>query len=158
MSIIFIYLLLTALCVLSSVSTAADILVKHTSGYSCSLTFLNKTMPCSLGKNGVTNDKHEGDGKTPTGRFPLRRIFYRSDKIIEPFLPLSHPEFITVNATETNFVTPFTESHEDLWLSSSNVYDLLAVIGYNDAPVVPNLGSAIFFHVTETYGSTAGTH
>ncbi len=47
-------------------------------------------------------------------------------------------------------------SFENLWLTDSNVYDLFGVIGYNDAPVVTGKGSAIFFHVTDTYGPTAG--
>ena len=51
---------------------------------------------------------------------------------------------------------PFEPSHETLWLESS-VYDVLAVIGYNDAPIVPGHGSAIFFHVASpNFGPTAG--
>lgn len=41
---------------------------------------------------------------------------------------------------------PFAASAEHLWLDS-HVYDLLAVIGYNDDPSVAGRGSAIFFHV-----------
>lgn len=52
--------------------------------------------------------------------------------------------------------TPYAASHENLYLDSS-LYDLFAVIGYNDAPVVPYKGSAIFFHVASAgYGGTAG--
>jgi len=37
------------------------------------------------------------------------------------------------------------------------LYDLVVVIGFNDAPVVPGLGSAIFLHVArEDYGPTQG--
>ena len=41
---------------------------------------------------------------------------------------------------------PFAASHERLW-RNDGVYDLLAVIGWNDEPVAPGLGSAIFLHV-----------
>lgn len=51
---------------------------------------------------------------------------------------------------------PISVSHENLWLDTSNVYDLLAVVDYNVDPVVPYKGSAIFFHVTESFGPTAG--
>ena len=51
---------------------------------------------------------------------------------------------------------PFQGSHEDLWLTDSAAYDLMLVIGYNDDPVIVGKGSAIFFHVTETFGPTAG--
>ena len=36
-------------------------------------------------------------------------------------------------------------------------YDVVVVIGYNDHPVVPGVGSAIFMHLTEDDGGpTAG--
>jgi L,D-peptidoglycan transpeptidase YkuD (ErfK/YbiS/YcfS/YnhG family) len=35
---------------------------------------------------------------------------------------------------------------ESLW-RDDRVYDLIGVLGHNDSPVVPGLGSAIFLHV-----------
>ena len=47
-------------------------------------------------------------------------------------------------------------SHENLWLESSS-YDVIIVIGFNDDPVVPGIGSAIFVHIARAdYGGTAG--
>ncbi|RYY79764.1 hypothetical protein EON63_17065 [archaeon] len=48
----------------------------------CSLQFDGQEFPCVLGKNGAVSseDKMEGDGKTPLGAYQLRRAFYRADK------------------------------------------------------------------------------
>jgi L,D-peptidoglycan transpeptidase YkuD (ErfK/YbiS/YcfS/YnhG family) len=38
-----------------------------------------------------------------------------------------------------------------------NLYDVVLVVGYNDAPVVAGKGSAIFLHLARTdYAPTAG--
>ena len=36
---------------------------------------------CTIGKRGITNNKKEGDQKTPKGTFRFKSIFYRKDKI-----------------------------------------------------------------------------
>ena len=41
---------------------------------------------------------------------------------------------------------PYRASAEKMW-REDHLYDVLAVIGYNDAPAVPGMGSAIFLHV-----------
>ena len=48
---------------------SSSIQVVSTEGYSCNLSFFNRTMPCSLGTNGVISPdmKEEGDGKTHRG-------------------------------------------------------------------------------------------
>jgi L,D-peptidoglycan transpeptidase YkuD (ErfK/YbiS/YcfS/YnhG family) len=51
---------------------------------------------------------------------------------------------------------PYPASAESLW-RSDHLYDIIAVLGYNDDPVVPGRGSAIFLHVARAnYGPTAG--
>ena len=39
-------------------------------------------------------------------------------------------------------------SHEKLW-RDDQAYDLIVELGYNDDPVVPGRGSAIFMHVAK---------
>ena len=39
---------------------------------------------CALGRGGVVFDKAEGDGATPAGAFPLRRVLYRQDRLNRP--------------------------------------------------------------------------
>ena len=45
---------------------------------------------------------------------------------------------------------------DSLW-REDHVYDVILVVGYNDAPPVPGKGSAIFIHLArEGYTPTAG--
>jgi L,D-peptidoglycan transpeptidase YkuD (ErfK/YbiS/YcfS/YnhG family) len=41
---------------------------------------------------------------------------------------------------------PFAPSHERLW-REDHLYDVIVVIGHNDDPPVPFLGSAVFMHL-----------
>lgn len=43
-----------------------------------------RTWRCALGKGGIVRDKREGDGCTPVGTFPLRRVLYRPDRLQTP--------------------------------------------------------------------------
>src|SRR5205085_4588844 len=38
----------------------------------------------AVGRAGVKADKHEGDGGTPAGNYPLVSVFYRPDRIAPP--------------------------------------------------------------------------
>jgi len=113
----------------------------------------------------VVVDKNEGDHASPAGRFPLREILYRADRLERPMtgLPLraidpadgwcDAPDDPAYNRPVT---LPYGASTENLW-RADNVYDLIVVIGYNDAPVRPGRGSAIFLHIaTDGYGPTEG--
>ena len=43
---------------------------------------------CSIGENGLTKRKIEGDKKTPKGIFTLGTIFYRKERITNPITKL----------------------------------------------------------------------
>jgi len=123
--------------------------------------------PCALGKGGLVGeqDGREGDEKTPMGTYAFRRVFYRPDREDVPHtsLPIraSSPSLGWCDSPESVYYNklvqlPFAESHERLW-RSTNLYDLILVIGHNDAPVVPGLGSCIFVHVArEGFTPTLG--
>ena len=120
---------------------------------------------CAIGRGGMRRGKHEGDGATPIGAWPLREVFYRADRMARPVtkLPIralaandgwcdapSDPQY------NKNVKLPYGASAEELW-RRDHVYDLIVVAGYNDAPVVPGAGSAIFLHIARsTYAPTAG--
>lgn len=112
--------------------------------------------PCAVGRGALTERKREGDGGTPTGRFPLRRLFYRPDRETRPAtglpaVPLA-PDLGWCDdpgdpALYNRLVRlPLGLSHERMWRDDA-LYDLVVEIGYNDAPPVPGLGSAIFLHL-----------
>lgn len=114
-----------------------------------------KEYKCALGKNGVSLNKMEGDGKTPSGSFPLRKVFYRKDRLNEPKTKLPTEE-IKENygwcddPKDPNYnklvKLPHYASHEKLW-RDDNIYDVIVTIGYNDDPPIPGKGSAIFLHI-----------
>ena len=39
---------------------------------------------CVVGAGGVREDKVEGDSATPVGQFPLRRLYFRNDRLVLP--------------------------------------------------------------------------
>jgi L,D-peptidoglycan transpeptidase YkuD (ErfK/YbiS/YcfS/YnhG family) len=124
-----------------------------------------RAFPCALGRAGLIADKREGDGGTPIGRFPFRRLLYRADRVphIETRLPALHidPEDgwcdDPASADYNRPVRlPHPARHEKLWLAD-RLYDLVVVIGHNDDPVVTGAGSAVFLHVArDDWGPTAG--
>ena len=141
-----------------------DLIVAPSEGI-WSLTALSGRWRCAIGRGGVSAEKREGDGATPVGCWPLRRLFYRPDRETRPETGLpSDPLQSSAGwcddpaaAHYNQLVTlPHPARHERLWREDS-LYDLLVVLGYNDSPVVPGAGSAIFLHVAqEDYGPTEG--
>jgi L,D-peptidoglycan transpeptidase YkuD (ErfK/YbiS/YcfS/YnhG family) len=129
------------------------------------LFFNDKAYRCAIGKGGFAADKREGDGATPLGVFPLRECWYRADRLQMPQtgLPIrvieqndgwcDDPESPDYNKHVT---LPYSFSHEELWRQDSR-YDLIVPLGYNDGPVLPGKGSAIFMHIAAPdYSGTEG--
>ena len=118
------------------------------------------TLPAVLGAGGIRADKREGDGATPAGLLRLRRVLYRADREPAPACAVprealapddgwcddpSHADYNTLVRL------PHPARHERLW-REDRVYDLLGVLGWNDDPVVPDRGSAIFLHLARPDG------
>jgi len=110
---------------------------------------------CAVGRGGVRRDKREGDGATPAGCWPLRRVLYRADRLAVPKgrLPLSviGPEDAWCDAPDDarynrQVTLPCAGWHECLW-REDGIYDVVVVLGHNDDPPQPGAGSAIFLHV-----------
>lgn len=120
---------------------------------------------CALGRGGIRTDKREGDGATPVGRFPLRHVLYRPDRLAPPATALPVAPIAPEDgwcddpadpAYNRPVRLPYPARHEELW-RADEVYDVIVVLGHNDDPVVPGAGSAVFLHVARPdYAPTAG--
>jgi L,D-peptidoglycan transpeptidase YkuD (ErfK/YbiS/YcfS/YnhG family) len=114
-------------------------------------------IPCAIGRGGfvAAAAKREGDGGTPAAPLPLRGLLLRPDREPAPQTPLPwrwlRPcEGWSDDARDPAYNRPVSHPHgfsaERLW-REDGVYDLILVLGWNDRPVVPGRGSAIFWHV-----------
>ncbi len=114
-----------------------------------------KAFRVATGHGGIRADKREGDGATPMGLLPLRCVLFRPDrqpapKSVVPVWPLApydgwcdDPAHVAYNRLVR---LPVNASAEALWRQDA-IYDIIGVLGWNDDPVEPGLGSAIFLHV-----------
>lgn len=116
-------------------------------------------IPVALGRGGISLRKQEGDGATPAGTWPLRRAFFRADRIsafhcplpLAPIDPLdgwsddpADPQYNRLVAHPETGTRIF--SAERMW-RDDGLYDIVVVIGHNDDPPVAGHGSAIFMHL-----------
>ena len=122
---------------------------------------------CALGRGGViaAGEKREGDGASPLGVWPIRRVLYRPDRgpaprtalPAQPIAPddgwCDAPNDVAYNRPVKR---PYPASSETM-CRADGLYDLVVVLGHNDDPPVPGLGSAIFLHVAKPgYAPTEG--
>jgi L,D-peptidoglycan transpeptidase YkuD (ErfK/YbiS/YcfS/YnhG family) len=129
------------------------------------LRYGGRTLSCVLGRSGITRDKVEGDGATPTGQFPLRRVVYRADrgekpKTVLPVAAIARDDGWCDAPADPAYnrpvKLPYAASAENMWRDDA-LYDVVVIIGHNDDPVVAQAGSAIFMHIKPPAGSaTAG--
>lgn len=120
---------------------------------------------CALGYGGVTKNKKEGDGKTPSGRYALRRIWYRPDRVMRPksTLPIAKIsqksgwcDDVSSALYNRPIERPAGARHERLW-RHDRLYDVFFELGINDAPPEKGAGSAIFLHLEKNnFGPTLG--
>jgi L,D-peptidoglycan transpeptidase YkuD (ErfK/YbiS/YcfS/YnhG family) len=122
---------------------------------------------CALGRNGVkpAADKREGDGASPAGVWPIRRVLYRPERGPAPataleLKPVSRHDGWCDDPKDPAYnrpvCLPYPASAEHMWMESG-VYDIVVVLGHNDDPVVPGMGSCIFLHLAKSdYSPTQG--
>jgi len=142
-------------------------LVRPTPGLTPSRGFLKLGqffIGCVLGPAGAVWRKREGDLATPRGSFSLLVGQYRADRISRP------TSLQILKATKRSdtwcddrasfqynrpSAAPVRFGHEKLWLEAS-AYDIVLPLDHNYHSRRLGAGSAIFLHLTEDFGPTAG--
>jgi L,D-peptidoglycan transpeptidase YkuD (ErfK/YbiS/YcfS/YnhG family) len=128
------------------------------------LIFEDFKFKCCIGKNGTTNNKIEGDKKSPKGLFSLGNVYYRKDRNIKPTTILNS---ISINRQmgwcndvrnkKYNKLIKINKKimHEKMFRRDYK-YDYIIPINYNTKNIKIGKGSAIFIHLTKNYKATAG--
>ncbi len=126
-----------------------------------------RTVRCALGPAGVVEaaKKREGDGATPLGVWPLRRVLFRPDRGSSPRTALAMEPIApddgwcddpADSAYNRPVKLPYPASAERMW-REDGIYDLVVVLGHNDDPPIAGAGSAIFLHLARPgYPPTQG--
>ena len=122
---------------------------------------------CALGKGGVkpAAAKREGDGASPAGVWPIRRVLYRPDrgkapKTVFPVAAITRADGWCDDPADPAYnrpvALPYPARCEVMW-RDDNAYDIVVILAHNDDPPVPGLGSAIFLHLAKPgYPPTEG--
>ena len=119
---------------------------------------------CSLGKNGVTSKKIEGDKKTPRGVYSLGPLYFRKDRLSKPLTKIRtiqiKKNFGWCDDSNSKYYNKLIKTSnkincEKLFRKNRN-YDLLIPIKYNTVKPIKKKGSAIFLHLTKNYKKTLG--
>ncbi len=120
---------------------------------------------CAIGKRGIGYKKKEGDLITPKGKYKIKYILYRKDRVkkIE-----TNIKKIAIRRNMGWSNDPRSEQYNKLiklpsaynfekLYKKDNTYDIILVLDYNMRPIVKNKGSAIFIHVArKNYNKTEG--
>ncbi len=117
-----------------------------------------KAFPAVIGKNGSTENKLEGDNKTPAGIFPIHTAFgmasHGSKLTMMSYIHIT-PTTVCVDDPKSKFynqivdsksIKPDWRSYEPMALYSTT-YALGLMVGSNMNPIVPGKGSCIFLHI-----------
>lgn len=111
-----------------------------------------RTLPCSIGRAGVSTAKREGDRATPAGRHHITGLWYRPDRLAAP-APWARPigprdlwcDDPAHPAYNHHVRAPLDASHERL-RRADPLYDVILTTDWNWPDARPGRGSAIFLH------------
>ena len=135
----------------------------------------SKIFKCQIGKTGhkIYTKKNEGDQATPIGKWRLKSIYYRSDKVLRPIIKNKKFKInkITKNCgwcddAKSNYYNKYINfkknfnikniNFEKLW-REDQAYDVVIETSHNTSPIIKGKGSAIFVHCSfPDYRKTAG--
>jgi len=134
-----------------------------------------KVFRCQIGSGGLKKavKKVEGDKTTPIGKWYLKSLYYRSDRVFKP--KLKKKNVLKVNRitkycgwcddikslyynkhVNINNFPSLKFNYERLW-REDNAYDIIIEISHNTKPIIKNKGSAIFIHCSfKDFNPTSG--
>ncbi len=125
----------------------------------------NFNFTCSIGKNGLSKKKIEGDKKTPIGLYEISHLYYRKDRVKKP---QTHLRCISIKknmgwCNDPNDKKNYNKlikinkniKYEILYRKDKK-YDFLIPIKYNFKNTILGKGSCIFIHLTKNYLPTLG--
>ena len=125
-----------------------------------------KEMKGIVGKNGLTKNKKEGDGKSPIGMYSFGTAFGSQSKPAKLKLPYKRTTnndywIDDVKSKDYNKWVTYKGNPNNKWKSfermKHDLYKYGVVINYNNNPVIKGKGSAIFLHIWRNEkGVTAG--
>src|SRR6185437_16625085 len=99
-------------------------------------------LPVELGRGGIRANKREGDGGTPRGRFRLRRLWWRSDRLPRPMThlpvrPIRPDDGWCEDPGDRHYNQPVRvpkgSPADRLW-RNDRLYDLIVEIDHNTRP------------------------
>jgi L,D-peptidoglycan transpeptidase YkuD (ErfK/YbiS/YcfS/YnhG family) len=128
--------------------------------------FQGRALRCAVGRSGVVaaRQKKEGDGASPIGVWPIRKVLYRPDagapRTALPAEPIARDDGWCDDPEDESYNRPVKLPHrasfEKLW-RDDHMYDRVVVLGHNDDPPKPYMGSCIFLHLArDGYAPTQG--
>ncbi|KAA9005992.1 L,D-transpeptidase family protein [Histidinibacterium aquaticum] len=111
-----------------------------------------RTLPCAIGRGGMTGDKREGDGATPRGTHGIVGLLYRPDRLARPTdwaVPIRPGDLWSDDPADEDYNllvrAPYDASHEAL-RRPDPLYDLILLTDWNWPRAERGRGSAIFLH------------
>ena len=118
-------------------------------------------IPANLGRNGMAPawEKREGDGRTPTGIYPLQQAFgYAASVNTRMSYHQLQPDDVWVDDVQSPDYNRLVKCGDtkamsfEAMFSERVAYRYGLVVAYNTHPVIKGLGSAIFVHVQKGKG------
>lgn len=112
--------------------------------------FRGRWMPCAVGRGGIGAKRAEGDGITPAGRHRIEAVLVRGARLRLPGLAIGPFDGWSDDPADPAYNSPVRLPHAgraEALFRPDPLYDIVAVLDWNRAPVVPGRGSAIFLHV-----------
>ena len=120
----------------------------------------------AAGDSASAPHKHEGDGRSPAGVFPLDTLFgYSNDldpgALRMPYVALTgasdcvdDPSSIHYNTVVSREVVPRIDWNSAEHMRAVGQYRIGVIVGYNALPPTPGRGSCIFLHIWAGPSST----